>query len=510
MALENVVLPGIIVLLTALAIPGLGYLLSDDRKGIIPWFALVALLFSAFLTLNMLGLPILENIGIGGFEGPVSEVHFNGLIHIDAFSLLFVLIFQIVAIMVVAASMSYVRGEDNQPEYYSLLLLATMGMMLVAAAGDLFIMFIGLELASLSTYVLAGFRKDSLKSTEAAMKYYIIGGFSSAIALFGISLIYGITGTTNIYELGGMANASFHSTGIIAWVMLLAGFGFKIAAAPFHMWAPDVYEGAPTTISAFLASGSKKMGFVVLFKVFLIGLVLLKGDWDMIIAFLAILTMTVGNVIAISQTSMKRMLAYSSIAQAGYIMIALVVGSHENADIARFAIAGGMLHILTHAFMKTGAFVMAGIMEKTTGSDNIKEYIGLHRRAPLLAFCMVIFMLSLAGIPPLAGFFSKFVLFSTAINAGSWYIWLAVAGILNSAISLYYYARIIKFMYVLPDKESHVKRFAELSGRFKERLTNSRSMVVIVTLIMLAVIVIGIYPEPFLELCVRAGEALIP
>jgi NADH-quinone oxidoreductase subunit N len=280
--------------------------------------------------------------------------------------------------------------------------------------------------------------------------------------------------------------------------MIVAGFGFKVAIVPFHMWAPDVYEGAPTTITAMLASGSKKMGFIALFKVFIIGLFAIKADWSLMIGIIAIATMTLGNVIAISQTSIKRMLAYSSIAQAGYILMVLPIAVVGDPTVAQYGLAGGIFHMITHAFMKGGAFIIVAGLATAALGEHISDYKGLYRRAPLMAFAMTIMLFSLAGIPPLAGFASKFVLFSGAIYASDlageqWLLWLAVAAIINSAISLYYYARVVKYMY--------------LDDGPKDKLKISPAFGLAVAVCFIAVILIGINPDPIIQACQEAAKA---
>ncbi|MCU0860619.1 MAG: NADH-quinone oxidoreductase subunit N, partial [Thermoplasmata archaeon] len=281
------------------------------------------------------------------------------------------------------------------------------------------------------------------------------------------------------------------SVAMLATVMILAGLGFKVAAVPFHMWAPDVYEGAPTPVSGLLAAASKKMGFAAFLKVFLVGLMVTKTDWEVAIALLAILTMTVGNLVAVSQTNIKRMLAYSSVAQAGYILIALPVGT-------QYAVAGAMFHVMTHAFMKSGAFMVVAGMGAAAVGERLDDFKGLGRRSPFLAIAMTLFLLSLAGIPPLAGFASKFVLFSSAVYGSidpgpEWLIWLAVAGVLNSALSLYYYARVIKYMYM-----------DQGSG---ERVKVPRWTMAAITIALFMTIFLGLFFDATVDLCVRAAEA---
>ncbi len=341
----------------------------------------------------------------------------SGLLVLDQFSALFMLIFLSVAFYVVLASIYFTKDDKHKPEYYSLILLATAGMMVVASATDLFVLFVGIELTSLSSYALVAFRKKDVKGAEAATKYFIIGGLSSGFALFGISLIFGVTGTTDFTLMNEWLIANPYPNDLVpvvwlAMIMIVVGFGFKIAMVPFHMWAPDVYEGAPTTITAMLAAGSKKMGFVALFKLFFIGLIAIKADWEFLIAIMAILTMTVGNLMALNQTNIKRMLAYSSIAQAGYILIAIPVATD-------YALAGGIFQILTHAFMKGGAFIVVATLATVAVGESINSYKGLGKRSPFLALAMTIFLFSLAGIPPLAGFASKFFLFWAPIQAAT-------------------------------------------------------------------------------------------
>ncbi|MEI6194957.1 MAG: NADH-quinone oxidoreductase subunit N, partial [Verrucomicrobiota bacterium] len=324
------------------------------------------------------------------------------------------------------------KFTDHVGEYLSLILLGTVGLMFLVSAEDLLMIFISLEFASLSLYILTAFNKHNEKSSEAALKYFLFGGTAAAFLLFGFSLLYGISGSTNLSEIArSLSGRGLDPLLVVAIVTTVIGFGFKVALVPFHAWAPDVYEGAPTTITAMLAAGSKKMGFIALFKLFLIGLIALKADWSVVVAIIAIATMTVGNPMALSQTNIKRMLAYSSIAQAGYILIAIPVAT-------QYALAGGIFQIMTHAFMKGGAFIAVATLATVAIGETITEYKGLAKRSAFMAFAIAIFLFALAGIPPLSGFASKFVLFSAPISAAvagsEWLLWLAVAGIINSAI----------------------------------------------------------------------------
>jgi NADH-quinone oxidoreductase subunit N len=312
-------------------------------------------------------------------------------------------------------------------------------------------------------------------------------------------MLYGLTGTIEISAIAAALSSmdKFSLPFGIAMISIIAGYGFKISAVPFHMWAPDVYEGASTPVSMFLSTGSKKMGFVVLFKIFLILFVFgqsgfAQGEMQYVFAFIAAITMTVGNIMAISQKNIKRMLAYSSIAQAGYILIALAV-------MSQYALTGGIFHMITHVFMKGGAFIVVAALIAAGVGENISDYKGLAKRAPLVAAAMLLFLFSLAGIPPLAGFASKFVLFSSAIVVDhavvTQWIWLAFVAILNSAISLYYYARVVKAMYV--DK-----------GESEEKLKIKKSHLAAILLCVVFVIAIGVYPEPVIKLCEMAASSL--
>ncbi len=478
--------PQLVLIAFALLMPALDYLLKDKR--VLSWFALaplVALMAYVISALFVFSEPLSMSVG--------------SLLVLNTYSGLFMLVFLAVGIVVVFASPEFIVRDRNHGEYYSLILLAITGMTVVAEANDLFVIFIGLETAGISSFALSGFRKSESRSAEAATKYFIIGGFSSALTLFAISLIYGVAGSTSISGMSAALTSAFsdiegsRSMILLAVALLFAGIGFKIAMVPFHMWAPDVYEGAPAPISGLLAAASKKMGFAAFFKIFLIGIIVTKADWEVAAGALAIITMTVGNLIAISQTSIKRMLAYSSIAQAGYILIVLPVGT-------QYAIAGGLFHILTHAFMKSGAFMIVAAMGAVAVGEKLEDFKGLSRRSPLLAFSMALILLSLAGIPPLAGFASKFVVFSSAVYASispgpSWLVWLAIAGVLNSALSLYYYARVIKYMYVDPGPSDRV--------RVKPMIAISVGIAVVM------IVVIGVYPQPIIDLCERAAGVFL-
>lgn len=429
-----------------------------------------------------------------------ASLFYNSIV-VDTFAQFFNLLFLMVALLVCIASLEYYGNNPNQDEYYALLLLATAGMMFVSLSNDLIILFVAIELVSLPTYILAGFDKKNPRSMEASLKYFIIGALSSAILLFGISFIYGITGTTNLETI--LENSHLLMSSPIAplgMIFILVGFGFKMALVPFHMWAPDTYEGAPSVVSAFLAAGSKTVGFVAAFRVFIIALIAIKLEWYTAFAILAVITMSVGNVIAIAQRSVKRMLAYSSIAHAGYVIMAFVIIAHST-DVAQYALAGGILHALSHALGKAGAFIVTAfigymIMKNgggDSGVDSIDDYDGLGKRAPLTALLMTILLFSLAGIPPTFGFYTKFVLFLSAIQGGL--LWLAIIAVLNSALSVYYYAKVVMRMY-----------WSEPKG---EKIVEPTGYVLAVLLAVAAILILGIYPEPMYKLAMSAAAALM-
>src|SRR5881392_873653 len=330
----------------------------------------------------------------------------HGLLAVDRFALFFKIVFLVAAAITVLMSVRYLAIEGASPgEYYFLILCATLGMMVMASGTDLISIFIGLETMAVAFYILAGFIKPNPRSNEAAVKYFLLGAFSLGILLYGMSLMYGLSGTTNLRVMSTLfAGQERDPRLVLAVILVVAGVGFKIAAVPFHMWAPDVYEGAPTPVTAFLSVGSKAASFAMLLRIFFEGLPAMSADWRLLFEALSIVTMTVGNVAAVTQTNIKRMLAYSSIAQAGYVLIGVVAGTPRG-------VSAMLIYLFVYSFMQ------------------------------LAAFAMLLFMLSLGGIPPTAGFMGKFWLFSAAIDAH--YYWLAVIGVLNSAVSLYYYVRIV-------------------------------------------------------------------
>ena len=397
---------------------------------------------------------------------PAQRTAFNGMIVLDELRLSFTLIFLLVAFLTILISSVWLETEQLPAgEFHSLLLFATSGMMLMASAGDLVIVFLGLEILSIATYVLAGFRRTDVRSNESSLKYFILGSFASGFLLYGIALIYGATatgpdspGTTNIAAIAGRLNQSLYPPLLLAGAaMLLVGFGFKIATAPFHVWTPDVYEGAPTPVTAFMAAGPKAAGFASFLRVFIFGfpiatVVVSTGGsahkaWLGALVVMAVLTMTIGNVVAIVQNNVKRMLAYSSIAHAGYALVGFVAaGAATTPEERSAALSAVAFYLLTYAVINMGAFaVVTMVARKGDQRTNVDDYNGIGFASPVLAFSLSLFLLSLLGMPLTAGFMGKIVVFSAALHQG--YVWLVVIGVLNTAISAYYYLRLIIVMF---------------------------------------------------------------
>jgi NADH-quinone oxidoreductase subunit N len=457
------------LLMTALALTVLLLDLVIKKKEIV---ALISMAGVALVTLSLFG--------------PKGET-FGSMFISDGYSTFFKLIFVVNVILSVLISIKYIAVERvNHGEYYALILFSTIGMMIMASAGDLIVLYLGLELMALSTYVLAGFIRHDVKSNEAALKYFLLGAFSSAFLLYGISIIYGLTGTTDLRGIAFFINErglNDNFSLLLSVIFLTVAFGFKIAAAPFHLWAPDVYEGAPTSITAFMSVGPKAAGFAVLGRVFMVAFVSVKVEWAAILVPISILTMAVGNIVALSQTNIKRMLAYSSIAHAGYALLGIITANNEG-------LASVMNYLMIYAFMNIGAFAVI-IMLRSEGfkGDSIYDYQGLSKTHPLAAVLMLIFMFSLTGIPPTAGFIGKLYIFMSAINAG--YTWLVIIAVIFSAISAYFYLRVVMYMYMRAPKETVT-------------LTTSFSNGVALGITTFAVLFIGVLPSFLLNLAKAA------
>lgn len=458
--------PELTVIVFALTVLALDLFIKKEHKAIVGWYSLAGVLVAALMTVRIAGLQ-------GSF--------FGNTVVLDPFATFFKLVFFLSCGLGILLAQKYLDLEDiHRGEYYALMLLATSGMMLMASAGDLITLYLGLELMALSIYILAGFMRSDGRSNEAGIKYLLLGAFSSGIMLYGMSLLYGLSGSTNLNEILAFLRTADLSNPILflSMVMLLVSFGFKVAAVPFHMWVPDVYEGAPTSVTAFMSAGPKVAGFAVLLRVFAYALQPLQDHSSVLLAGLAVLTMAVGNVMALSQTNIKRMLAYSSIAHAGYALVGLAAGGPDGA-------ASVMLYVLIYAVMNMGAFGVVIMLRKSgERGEEIADFSGLGKTNKTAAFLMLIFMFSLTGIPPLAGFMGKFYIFKSAVQAGM--VWLAVTGVIFSAISAYFYLRVIMLMYMYEPK-------AEF------RLVQSPALALALAITVTAVIVIGIYPSVVLE-----------
>ncbi len=463
----QLLMPELIIILTFILV-AIFDLFDSLQKTFTAWITIVGSAIALYVSIDML------QIGTEGTE-------FSNMIQVDKYSLFFNVIFLVSTILVALISMNYLGRQDRrQGEYYLLILLATLGMMLMASGNELIVVFLGLELMSLSLYVLAGYFQRSMVSSEAGMKYLLLGAFASGFFLYGIALVYGGAGTTNIPQIAATLTGDAKSPLLLTGMFLLiVGFGFKVALVPFHQWAPDVYEGAPTSIAAFISAGPKAAGFAAFLRIFLDALQHLQSEWIIVVTILAALTMTVGNLVAIAQRNIKRMLAYSSIAHAGYVLVGLAAANKDG-------ISSAMFYLLVYCIMNIGAFG-AVILARTEDGESLRisDYAGLGFKKPLLALFMTLMLLSLAGFPPTAGFVGKFYIFRSAVESGQ--IWLVIIGAINTAISAFYYLRVVVAMYMREPE-------AEL-----DFLAYPRTLIVAMTLAAIGVVLIGILPSYFLS-----------
>ncbi len=416
--------------------------------------------------------------------GP-AQTAFSGMVTTCGSAAFFAAVFSLAGLLTTMLSKSYIKREGMEHgEYYAIIIFAVVGMMLMAAAADLVILFLGLEIMSVAFYVLAGFARKRATSNEAALKYFLLGAFATGFLLYGIALLYGSTMTTNIGVIVGKAPGLATDTiFLLGCALLLVGFVFKVAAVPFHMWVPDVYEGSPTTVSGFMSTGGKAAAFAGVLLVFAPALVTVVGPLREVMAVIAALSMIVGNIVAISQTNIKRMLAYSSIAHAGYILVGVIAANS-------FGWQGVLFYLVAYTVMNVGAFGVLSYYESENGGNvSYDDYSGLSARQPVVALLMSIFMFSLSGIPPFAGFFGKYYVFAGAVQAG--YTWLAIIGVLMSVVSAYYYLRLVVLMYFREEGSSEL-RPAE-SGLSVAALVISAA----------ALVGLGVYPSAILDLLAR-------
>ncbi|MEE8350527.1 MAG: NADH-quinone oxidoreductase subunit N [Acidobacteriota bacterium] len=425
---------------------------------------------------------------------------FYGMITLDAFALFFSMLFLAAAFLSVLMSYRYLEVEEERAtEYYALILFATSGMMFMAGAIDLISLFIGLELMSISTYILVGFMRRSRRSNEASLKYFLLGAFSSGVILYGMSLLYGLGGSTNLDEIAlQVAGLQDNSLVSLALFMMMAGLCFKVAAVPFHMWVPDAYEGAPTSITAFMSVAVKAAAFAIFLRIFFVAFAELRETYTFVLAVIAMITISWGNLAAIKQQNIKRLLAYSSIAHAGFVLMGLVVGTE-------FGVMAASMYLLVYTFMNLGAWAIVILLRRQDISgERVEDFNGLFFKHPAVAVLMLVFFLSLAGIPPLGGFIAKYFVFAAVLDvvfaeAGphtSVLVWMAVVAALNVVVSVYYYFRIVVAMFV---KEDYLPAPLSFSG----------GLMVVLVITGLLTVWIGIYPQPFIDLARAASASLI-
>lgn len=415
-------------------------------------------------------------------KGSLPSYSFQESYVVDNFSVFFIFIFTISSALAIMLSENYNRRENIRiGEYYSLILFCTVGMIILASSTDLIMIFLGIEIVSICLYILAGIWRGNTKSNEAALKYFLLGAFATGFLLYGMALIYGATGTTKLTKIAlALSSGQIISKPLLlmGMVLLIVGFGFKIASVPFHMWAPDVYQGAPTPITAFMAVGPKAAVFASFFRVFVYAMPELAPSWEIVLSILAVLSMFFGNLGAIFQTNIKRLLAYSSISHAGYILIALIAKNSLGS-------ASLLFYLLAYVFTTFGAFAIV-IMLGNKGNENLEitDYSGLAYKHPLMALSMTVFLLSLGGVPPMAGFVGKFYIFSAAIKEG--HIPLVVIAVLNTVISFYYYLKVVVQMYM-----------KEPAGEFHPTLSPLTILVVVIAI--LGTFQLGIFPGPIIS-----------
>jgi NADH-quinone oxidoreductase subunit N len=416
------------------------------------------------------------------------DLIFGGMIRHDWPAFSFQIIFLFAAAITCVLSSDF-EGVAEHGEYYALLVVSTLGMILMAASADLMMLFLAIETTSIPLYILAGFIKRDEKSTEAGIKYFLFGAMTSAVMLYGFSLLYGIAGDTNLYHLSQSMQAGDLSPWLLLGTVLLVlvGFAFKVSAAPFHFWSPDVYEGAPTPITAFISTASKAAGFAVLVRFMLAVFPAVESYWVLVLAVMATATMTLGNLLAIPQRNIKRLLAYSSIAHAGYAMIGLIA-------LSRFGTASLVFYLLGYVVTNLAAFSVVILFARSAGSEEIADYAGLSRRSPGLALVFLVALLSLAGMPPLVGFVGKFYVFAAAVESG--WIWLAFVGVLNAIIGLYYYLTVLKVVYLFRSEDEDKPIAVPIPHA------------VALAICAFAIIFVGVLSGPWLELAEKAAQSL--
>ncbi|MDY0189170.1 MAG: NADH-quinone oxidoreductase subunit N [Desulfuromonas sp.] len=477
-AMQNInfaaIMPSVILACFSMALLLINAFSRRGATAHVAWISLLAIATTAISTITAWNSP---------------ETGFAGHVVLDNFAVFFNCVFLVAAALTVLMSDAYLKREGYPVgEFYPLLLFCTVGAMIMASGTDLMTIFLGLEVLSVSLYILAGFFRGQKRSNEAGLKYFLLGAFSTGFLLYGMALIYGVTGTTNLVDIARFfAQFPEASTGVVAvagMLLMSTGFLFKIAIAPFHMWTPDVYEGSPTPVTAFMSAAPKAAAFAAFMRIMLVSMGSMHGTWQSVLWVLAVLTMVMGNFVALNQSNLKRMLAYSSIAHAGYALVGLVAANE-------IGVSAVLYYMLAYAFMNIGAFgILVMIGKKGEENLTLDGFRGLGYKRPLLAVLLTICLFSLMGIPPSAGFSGKFYIFAGAVEAG--YIWLAVLGVLNSAVSLYYYLRVMVYMYF---------RDAEEEFEWVKLLPGATACVVIS---VIAVLYMGILPGSIMALARQA------
>jgi NADH-quinone oxidoreductase subunit N len=472
------ILPELLVVGMACLILILDPITPDTKKDLLAWMSFGIVVVCSVVTMSGFGERVMA---------------FSDLVVVDSYAVFWKMLLYLVSGLTILLSMGYLKEEKIQlAEYYALVLLALTGMMVMVSGADLLTIYLGIELMSITLYIMAGFKRFEARSIESSAKYFVLGAFSSGILLYGISILFGVTGSTRLVEIAAVVNGRGIDDPLvfIALMLLIVGFGFKVAAVPFHMWTPDVYEGAPTSVTVFMAVASKAASFAAFLRVLLEAFGGIKPNWNLLILAICLITVALGNLVAIVQTNVKRMLAYSSIAHAGYALIGVVVaGWGTEAAVSAQGISSLMLYLAIYSFMTLGAFAMVAILRKGgLEGEEIEDFTGLAKRHKGGAFLMLIFMVSLAGIPPTAGFIGKFYLFMAAVNAGL--AWLAIVGLVFAAISAFYYLRIVMVMYM---------REPSSEQEWHTRLVLSPQISVVLACAVAGVVLLGIFPGPLVS-----------
>jgi NADH-quinone oxidoreductase subunit N len=473
------ILPELLIVGMACLILVLDPITPAHKKDLLAWMSLGILVVGSVVTVSGFGERVMA---------------FSDLVVVDSYAVFWKMLLYLVSGLTILLSMGYLKEEKIQlAEYYAFVLLALAGMMVMVSGADLLTIYLGIELMSITLYIMAGFKRFELRSIESSAKYFVLGAFSSGILLYGISIIFGVTGSTRLVEIAAVVNGRGIDDPLvfIALMLLIVGFGFKVAAVPFHMWTPDVYEGAPTSVTAFMAVASKAASFAAFLRVLLEAFGGIKPDWNLLILVICIITVALGNLVAIVQTNVKRMLAYSSIAHAGYALIGVVVAGWAGIEgaVSSQGVSSLMLYLAIYSFMTIGAFSMVAILRKGgLEGEEIEDFTGLAKRHKGGAFLMLVFMVSLAGIPPTAGFIGKLYLFMAAVNAGL--AWLAIIGLIFAAISAFFYLRIVMVMYMRePSSEQELHT----------RLVLSPQVSFVLACAVAGVVLLGIFPGPLVS-----------